>query len=68
MSGTWAQLNHMTDFMGLEGLLSEEARMVRRAAREFVNREVLPIIEQHAQAQTFPRHLAGRRSTASARR
>jgi glutaryl-CoA dehydrogenase len=44
----------MTDYMGLEGLLSEEALMVRKTARDFVNREVLPIIEQHAQAQTFP--------------
>jgi glutaryl-CoA dehydrogenase len=44
----------MTDYLGLEALLTEEARMVRRTARDFVNREVLPVIEQHAQAQTFP--------------
>jgi len=57
MSGAYANFTHMTDFMGLEGLLSEEERMVRAAAREFVNREVLPVIEAHAQAQTFPAHL-----------
>jgi glutaryl-CoA dehydrogenase len=44
----------MTDYLGLEALLSEEERMVRATARDFVNREVLPVIEQHAQAQTFP--------------
>jgi glutaryl-CoA dehydrogenase len=46
-----------TDYMGIEGMLSEEARLVRKTAREFVNKEVLPIIERHAQAQTFPAHL-----------
>ena len=54
MTRSYAQVNHMTDYMGLASLLTEEAEMVRRTAREFVNREVLPIIEQHAQAQTFP--------------
>ena len=54
MSGAYALLNHMTDYLGLEALLSEEARMVRRTARDFVNREVLPVIEGLAQAQTFP--------------
>jgi glutaryl-CoA dehydrogenase len=31
--------------------------MVRQQAREFVNAEVLPVIEEHAQEQRFPRHL-----------
>jgi glutaryl-CoA dehydrogenase len=57
MTGAHAQSTHLTDFMGLEGLLAEEERMARESAREFVNREVLPIIEAHAQAQTFPAHL-----------
>ncbi|HEY6005292.1 MAG TPA: acyl-CoA dehydrogenase family protein [Anaeromyxobacter sp.] len=47
----------LTDFMGFQDLLTEEERMVRRQARDFVNAEVLPIIEKHAQEQTFPRHL-----------
>jgi glutaryl-CoA dehydrogenase len=47
----------MTDYLGLEPFLSEEARMVRGTARDFVNREVLPVIERYAQAQTFPRDL-----------
>jgi glutaryl-CoA dehydrogenase len=50
----------MTDYLGLEALLSEEERMVRATARDFVNREVLPVIEQHAQAQTFPSGLVAK--------
>ncbi|BDU74274.1 acyl-CoA dehydrogenase family protein [Mesoterricola silvestris] len=57
MSGAYANFTHMTDYMGLEGLLTDEERMVRETAREFVNREVLPIIEGHAQAGTFPARL-----------
>jgi len=50
----------LTDFMGFQDLLSDEERMVRRQAREFVNAEVLPVIEKHAQEQTFPRGLIRR--------
>jgi len=54
MSGTHGTTTAFTDYMGIEGMLSDEARLVRKTAREFVNREVLPVIERHAQAQTFP--------------
>jgi len=47
----------LTDFMGFQDLLTEEERMVRRQARQFVNAEVLPVIENHAQEQTFPHGL-----------
>jgi glutaryl-CoA dehydrogenase len=57
MSGTYSLLTHMTDYLGFEDQLPEEARLVRRTARDFVNREVLPVIERHAQAQTFPTQL-----------
>ena len=50
----------VTDFMGFQELLTDEERMVREQARQFVNAEVLPIIEKHAQEQTFPRHLVPR--------
>jgi glutaryl-CoA dehydrogenase len=50
----------LTDFMAFQALLSEEERLVRDGARRFVNAEVLPIIEEHAQAQRFPRHLVAR--------
>ncbi len=57
MAGAYATFTEPTDYMGFLGLLSEEERMVRQAARDFVNAEVLPVIEGHAQAQTFPSHL-----------
>ena len=50
----------LTDYMGFQDLLTEEERMVRQGARAFVNAEVLPVVEEHAQAQTFPRELIGR--------
>lgn len=58
MAGAYATFTHMTDYLGLEAQFTDEERMVRATAREFVNHEVLPIIEQHAQAQTFPSELA----------
>jgi glutaryl-CoA dehydrogenase len=50
----------ITDFMEFQALLTEEERLVRRQARAFVNAEVLPVVEAHAQAQTFPRELVAR--------
>jgi glutaryl-CoA dehydrogenase len=50
MSGS----TEMTDFLGLRELLTDEERMVQAQARQFVNTRVLPIIERHAQEQTFP--------------
>jgi glutaryl-CoA dehydrogenase len=52
-----ASTRDVTDYMGFQELLTDEERAVREGARGFVNAEVLPIIEEHAQAQTFPRHL-----------
>src|SRR5512146_2901748 len=46
--------------MGFQSLLTDEERMVQAQARQFVNAEVLPIIEQHAQEQKFPLHLVRR--------
>ncbi len=47
----------MTDYMGLRELLTDEERLVRQTAREFVNREVIPIIDSYAQEEKFPAHL-----------
>jgi glutaryl-CoA dehydrogenase len=55
-----ASTNEITDYMAFQQLLSEEERMVRAGARQFVNAEILPIIESHAQAQTFPVQLIPR--------
>jgi glutaryl-CoA dehydrogenase len=45
------------DYFNIDSLLSEEEKMVRETARDFVNSEVLPVIEAHNQAMTFPKHL-----------
>jgi glutaryl-CoA dehydrogenase len=45
------------DYFNLDALFSEEEKMVRETARDFVNSEVLPIIEQHNQSMTFPKEL-----------
>ena len=60
MAGAYATFTDITDYMAFQGLLSDEERMVRQAARDFVNAEVLPIIERHAQNQTFPAPLIGK--------
>lgn len=46
------------DYYGIEELLTDEERMARDTAREFVEGEVLPIIGQHFREGTFPVHLA----------
>ncbi|HEX8960146.1 MAG TPA: acyl-CoA dehydrogenase family protein [Geobacteraceae bacterium] len=50
----------LTDYMGFQGLLTDEEKLVRETARQFVNDEVLPIIEEHALNETFPSHLIGK--------
>ncbi len=47
----------MTDYMGLEELLTDEERLVRQTARNFVNEHVLPVIDDYAQREAFPEHL-----------
>lgn len=45
------------DYYGLDDLLTEEHKLVRNAAREWVKREVSPIIEDAAQEAKFPKQL-----------
>ena len=45
------------DYYLLDDLLSDEEKAIRADVRAFVSREVVPIIEEHAQAMTFPHHL-----------
>src|SRR5581483_3810558 len=47
----------LVDYYDLESLLTEEQRMIRDTVRNFVESEVLPIIEEHNQAMTFPKEL-----------
>ncbi len=47
------------DYFQLDDLLSEEHKLVRDAAREWVKREVSPIIEEACEKAEFPKHLIG---------
>jgi glutaryl-CoA dehydrogenase len=47
----------LTDYMNFQDLLDDEEKLVRETARTFVNGQVVPIIDQHAQEETFPLHL-----------
>lgn len=47
----------MTDYMGFYDLLTDEEKLVQQTAREFINREVIPIIDSYAQEEKFPEHL-----------
>jgi glutaryl-CoA dehydrogenase len=45
------------DFYNIDSLLSDEERMVRDAVRDWVSDQVVPIIESHCRAGTFPHEL-----------
>lgn len=45
------------DYYNVDDLLTEEHRMVRDAAREWVKKEISPIIEDAAQKAEFPKHI-----------
>lgn len=45
------------DYFQLDDLLTEEHKLVRDAARDWVKREVSPIIEESCQKAEFPSHL-----------
>jgi glutaryl-CoA dehydrogenase len=51
------QTTEMTDYMGILEQFSDEERLVRQTAREFVNNEIMPIIDSYAQGEEFPAHL-----------
>src|SRR5688500_3963385 len=45
------------DYMNIDSLFSEEELMVRQTVRDFVDEEVLPIIEHANREEKFPSHL-----------
>ena len=47
------------DYYNLDDLLSEEHKLVRDAARQWVKRDVSPIIEEYAQKAEFPKQILG---------
>src|SRR2546423_6635322 len=42
------------DYYGIDGLLSEDERMIRDTVRDWVESEFLPLITDHHRAGTFP--------------
>ena len=48
------------DYYDLDGLLDDEAKMIRRTVRDFVEREAQPIIEGYHAREEFPRQLIPR--------
>ena len=45
------------DYYQIDDLLTEEHKLVREAAREWVKRDVSPIIEEYAQNAKFPKQI-----------
>ncbi len=45
------------DFLDFDSLLNDEELMARKTARQFVDEQVLPIIEKHNRESTFPKEL-----------
>jgi glutaryl-CoA dehydrogenase len=45
------------DYYSIDSLLSEDELLVRSTVRDFVEEKVIPIIEKHNRAGTFPMHL-----------
>lgn len=45
------------DYYLLDDLLTEEHKLIRNSAREWVKREVTPVIDEYAQKAEFPKHL-----------
>ncbi len=45
------------DYYQIDELLTDEHKLVRHSVREWVKREVSPIIEEYAQRAEFPKHL-----------
>jgi len=48
---------HELDLYGYDALLNEDERIIRDSVRRFVEDRVLPVIEEHNRAGTFPKHL-----------
>jgi glutaryl-CoA dehydrogenase len=45
------------DFMNLDAHFTDEEKMIRDSVRQFVSKEVMPIIADHYEAGTFPKNL-----------
>jgi glutaryl-CoA dehydrogenase len=47
------------DYFELDGLLTEEHKLVRESVRSYVKKEISPIIEDYAQRAEFPQQIVG---------
>ena len=45
------------DFIDFDSQLNDEEKLVRQTARQFVENEIIPIIEKHSRDGVFPMHL-----------
>ena len=45
------------DYLGLSDFFSDEELLVQKSCREFVDNEILPIIDEHFKNGTFPKNL-----------
>jgi glutaryl-CoA dehydrogenase len=45
------------DYLLLDGLLTEEQRLIRESVRSYVKKEISPIIEDYAQRAAFPQQI-----------
>jgi glutaryl-CoA dehydrogenase len=45
------------DFIDFDSLLNDEEKLVRQTVRQFVDEQILPIIEKHNREATFPMNL-----------
>src|ERR1700739_2757806 len=45
------------DYMEIDSLLSDQEKLVRSTVREFVDKEVIPHIEEWSREGKFPKHL-----------
>ena len=46
--------NHLIDYINLDSLLTEDEKKLRKYVRDFVNKEINPIIDEHFINGTFP--------------
>ena len=45
------------DYLGISDFFSDEELLVQKTSREFVDNEILPIIDKHFKEGTFPQEL-----------
>lgn len=54
------EISKGVDFYELDELLSSEEKMIRKTVRDFVEREAFPLIREHYEKASFPKHVIGK--------